>query len=101
MDKTRKWYNMATNPLAGLSRYIRVNYDEPEPNIIDTLFGDFAQRTDREILRANVELQREALRNNAQMAQRKFEIERLDKARRGLASDIQNTFRVSETSHTL
>jgi hypothetical protein len=86
---------MATNPLAGLSRYIRVNYDEPEPNIIDTLFGDFAQRTDREILRANVELQREALRNNAQMAQRKFEIERLDKARRGLASDIQNTFRVS------
>ena len=95
MDKTRKWYNMATNPLAGLSRYIRVNYDEPEPNIIDTLFGDFAQRTDREILRANVELQREALRNNAQMAQRKFEIERLDKARRGLASDIQNTFRVS------
>lgn len=86
---------MATNPLAGLSRYIRVNYDEPEPNIIDTLFGDFAQRTDREILRANVELQREALRNNAQMAQRKFEVERLDKARRGLASDIQNTFRVS------
>ena len=34
----QKWYNMATNPLAGLSRYINVNYDE-QNQTSDTLFG--------------------------------------------------------------
>ena len=45
---------MASNPLAGLSRYINVEYDEPETNVVDSIFGTYAQRMDRDIAKVNV-----------------------------------------------
>ena len=87
---------MATNPLAGLSRYINVRYREPKESVVDSIFGSFSERTDREIVKANLELERERLRGNADLAQRRYNQERLDKGRRNLNTDIINTLNVTK-----
>ena len=87
---------MATNPLAGLSRYINVRYREPKESVVDSIFGSFSERTAREIVKANLELERERLRGNADLAQRRYNQERLDKGRRNLNTDIINTLNVTK-----
>ena len=87
---------MATTPLAGLSRYINVRYREPKESVVDSIFGSFSERTDREIVKANLELERERLRGNADLAQRRYNQERLDKGRRNLNTDIINTLNVTK-----
>ena len=87
---------MATNPLAGLSRYINVRYREPKESVVDSIFGSFSERTDREIVKANLELERERLRGNADLAQRRYNQERLDKGSRNLNTDIINTLNVTK-----
>lgn len=78
---------MASNPLAGLSRYINVEYDEPETNVVDSIFGTYAQRMDRDIAKANVSLERDRLRYNADLAQTQQQQKRIDTARRDLNSN--------------
>ena len=87
---------MARNPLEGLSRYINVRYREPKESVVDSIFGSFSERTDREIVKANLELERERLRGNADLAQRRYNQERLDKGRRNLNTDIINTLNVTK-----
>ena len=86
---------MATNPLAGLSRYINVRYREPKESVVDSIFGSFSERTDREIVKANLELERERLRGNADLAQRRYNQERLDKGRKHLHTERINTVKVT------
>lgn len=87
---------MARNPLAGLSRYINVEYDEPETNVVDSIFGTYSERMDRDIAKANIGLERERLRYNADLAQTQQQQRRIDTGRRNLNTDIINTLNVTK-----
>ena len=87
---------MASNPLAGLSRYINVEYDEPETNVVDSIFGTYSERMDRDIAKANIGLERERLRYNADLAQTQQQQRRIDTGRRNLNTDIINTLNVTK-----
>lgn len=92
MDKTkREDTKMPQNPLAGLSRYINVDYREPDESVIDSIFGTYAERMDRDITKANLQLGRDKLKYNADLEQQKYKQGRIDKARQNLMDDIIGT----------
>ena len=83
---------MARNPLEGLSRYINVDYREPDESVVDSIFGTYAERMDRDITKANLQLERDRLKYNADLAEQKYQQGRIDKARQNLVNDIQGTW---------
>ncbi len=92
MDKTkREDTKMPQNPLAGLSRYINVDYREPDESVVDSIFGTYAERMDRDITKANLQLERDKLKYNADLDQQKYNQGRIDKARQNLMDDIIGT----------
>ena len=93
MDKTkREDTKMPRNPLEGLSRYINVDYREPDESVVDSIFGTYAERMDRDITKANLQLERDRLKYNADLAEQKYQQGRTDRARQNLVNDIQGTW---------
>ena len=82
---------MPQNPLAGLSRYINVDYREPDESVVDSIFGTYAERMDRDITKANLQLERDKLKYNADLDQQKYNQGRIDNARKNLMDDIIGT----------
>jgi len=83
---------MPRNPLEGLSRYINVDYREPDESVVDSIFGTYAERMDRDITKANLQLERDRLKYNADLAEQKYQQGRTDRARQNLVNDIQGTW---------